>query len=366
MLKCLKNITKSEFNYIKNHEITIYEKLDMFYFNVLLTENNTTILKSNHHIIDKIDRIVNSTYSTINDFVESNINTNKKEIINKFGECIIGFFYCPVEKPVNIDYSSSHLVNKFILGNIKSLLDNKKIEENGYLDIEYFKSDKYQVFPYPEFGFIGKLESDTYGKKLFESYINNEISDQEFIKFICDPSTLYLNTDPYLDKRTYSGLNPNEIEGIILKTDKFSFQVLNNYDNSQFESKVDYYDRLLKDFINWYVFSNISIDITKDYIDSVSQIFIEYVNNSNFLKNYRYDANTLSPSINSYIADLDYSLINNDMVKVICKYNELYKNIYRILIHNLRYKKSPKESKFLKENDFKLWNELVDKINQIF
>lgn len=239
MLRELKSISNYERKYISEHECTVYEKLDMFYFNVLITESTCTVLKSNHHIIDKIDCIINSIYTDINNFVNTNIIKNKANILQKYGECLVGFFYCPNNKPVNTDYKDNIIVGKYILGNIKSLITNKKFEEEPYVDMEYFNSDEYPILSYPEIGYIGITKEWKEYQDLLDSYIDNNISDSDFITNLISGRLT-----------TFSHLDPSEIEGIIIRCDKYAFQVLNHKSNKTIDNKLEYYDMFLKDFIN--------------------------------------------------------------------------------------------------------------------
>lgn len=369
MLRDFNKVTKSELNYFYSHEIHIYEKLDMFYFNVIVMENGCTILKSNHHIIDKIDCIVNSVYTDISNFVNKYIIANKPKILKNFGECIVGFFYCPVEQPFMIAYKNSPCVGKFILSNIKSLITNETIKVDQ-TDSTYFAPESV-LCTYPEIVSLkfDSLNKDTYLniKSIFVNYIKGNITGNECISTLLKAVSDIVKEYDEDFCTTFTKIPESEIEGIVIKFGKYSFQILNK-EPEQIDAppRLHIYDELIKDFLNWYVLSDNDISIEDDYITTVSKLFINYVNSADFPKNYKGSPDNFLPAITSYTADLDYNLINNDTVKVLCKYNELFKNIYRIFIHNLRYTKNVRPSQFLNEDDFALWNEIVNKINPVY
>ena len=133
MLKNLSDATAADLKCLMANECVIYEKLDTFYFNVMITMSGCTVLKSNHRIIDDVDMAVNSMYSDITAFVRSNIAPVKDKITERYGDIMVGIFYFPCEKPGRSDYTGTNMPGSFVIGNVKMMMTEKHIDDVDYL-----------------------------------------------------------------------------------------------------------------------------------------------------------------------------------------------------------------------------------------
>ncbi len=96
MIKELRNISPNELDELLKEGFEVYEKLDMYYFRVEVTKVGAIPLKgSTENVISDIDCITNKMFKDICNFVEENINPLRNEIISKYGEIRLGFFYNP-------------------------------------------------------------------------------------------------------------------------------------------------------------------------------------------------------------------------------------------------------------------------------
>ena len=130
--------------------------------------------------------------------------------------------------------------------------------------------------------------------------------------------------------------------------------------------KVLYYPAVLENFCH-VVNNNVDIDSIvsgdKEYVDIIYDLFMEYINNTNIFKKMYIEDEDLLPPNSGYIGDIDYDSLP-PTVKVICKVNNTYKNILRILL--ITFNRSVFDNKFKnfnRETREKLTN-ILFKINR--
>lgn len=70
------------------------------------------------------------------------------------------------------------------------------------------------------------------------------------------------------------------------------------------------------------------------------------------MKDFTGDPDDLTPSVNTYIPEPDYSVFPDETVKTICKCSRLATNIFKIMLHGLRYRKNVRRSSYLNADDF--------------
>ena len=341
----IKDIQIVSDSYSFDNSVQLFEKLNMFYFKVLVGQNSCTILSHKHKIISISDRIINSMWDDIKQFVDTNID-NKRDIITSLhNQVIIGFFYCPCEKPLNISYpnflNTGIMNNAIIINNVKS--DGKDIDVTDFcknvnlLNIRGIGGGPKMLFRNDFINYINLYAHKTIDKNELISAAKN---------FTC----------------SYSGNEIDDIEGIIIKDNKNIYQIIfNDTKDTQIYDRTIFND-VLNDFINKWPQIKIKdyygASINERYLNIINDIFLQYVENSDLIKTID-DANALVPPGNHYIADLSYNLINNKSIETICKLNDVYKNVYRILFKGLNKHKKPNN-----EIDTDKWNNIIDTITK--
>lgn len=334
MIKEFKNITERDLAYMRTHKVTVVEKLDMIYFKVSITDTQVCALTSKNKQIGKVDCIVNSIYKDIVDFVSSNIESHHYELYKEFGNCNCGFFYKPVEKTCTIAYRNCS--DKFILGNLYT--QDKKLND------------------------IDK----------FASIINVSVLKPICVKdHICDFDDINNGIEivrKMTGGKTWSGNDIDDIEGIILSCGKMNYKITVTDTTPDIEktTKKLYRDTILENFCH-VVNNNVDIDSIvsgdKEYVDIIYDLFMEYINNTNIFKKMYIEDEDLLPPNSGYIGDIDYDSLP-PTVKVICKVNNTYKNILRILL--ITFNRSVFDNKFKnfnRETREKLTN-ILFKINR--
>lgn len=332
MLKNLSDATAADLKCLSSNECVIYEKLDTFYFNVMITISGCTVLKNNHRIIDDVDMAVNSMYSDITEFVKNHIVPNKDRIAEKYGDIIAGIFYFPCGKPGRTDYTETSMPGSFVIGNIKTMMTEKHVDDVSDL------ATMTGMRPYPV---IARMPAGKFTPDLINM----------------TPAEIILKTGG----KPFSGLDINKTEGIVIKSKCKTFQALNNrYEKpDEYQKKIDTYDDFVKHLCEWYILSDHETP-SGDYIENVTNLFIQFANESPYMKEYAGNPDDLTPSIGTYIPDPDYSLFPDETVKTICKCSRLATNIFKIMLHGLRYRKNIRKSSYMTTDDFLIWNKIVD------
>lgn len=336
MLKNLSDATAADLKCFMANECVIYEKLDTFYFNVMITMSGCTVLKSNHRIIDDVDMAVNSMYSDITAFVRSNIAPAKDKITERYGDIMVGIFYFPCEKPGRSDYTGTNMPGSFVIGNVKMMMTEKHIDDVDYL------AKTTGMLPYPVVVKIpaGKFTPDLIGMT---------------------PAEIVEKTGG----GSFSGLDMNKAEGIVIKSKCKTFQVLNDRPEKpdEYQKKIDVYDDFVKHLCEWYILSDHDIRPEGGYISNITNLFVRFTNENPYIKEFTGNPDDLTPSINTYTPEPDYSIFPDETVKTICKCSRLAANIFKIMLHGLRYHKNIRKSSCLSADDFLIWNKMVDDVS---
>ena len=340
MIKDIQTVSDS---YYFNNDIIVYEKLNMFYFKVVINSASCTILSHNHKIISESDIIINSIWKDVYEFVNITLKPKQELISNLYSSVIIGFLYCPVVKPLKIEYKHFYNVkndnNRFIISNVKDYNKNDINISDFCLSVNLLNIRGVGGGPV--------MTTNNNFIKLINDYAHKNINKCEFIHELKNANI-----------KSYSGNEIDDIEGIIIKNNKDIYQIiLNDTSDTKIYNRSDF-ELLLTDFIDTWKLINDNI-INDTYTNIICDIFLKYINKSNIITKIS-DPNNLIPPGNHYIGNISYELLNNDNIKTICELNDTYKNIFRILFNGLKhYKKKTKYSNM--SNDYiNSWNDIVN------
>lgn len=333
-MKNFSEITKDELLYLKSHPVEVRELLDMIRFTVKVgNDKSFSVLNSKGRPIGKSDCIVNSVNKEILDFAERFNPASHVEFYEAFGGCIIGFFYLPVNKTKQITYSSysrpvfilsDFYTNDKSLNNISDLLSY--VGECGF--------GNFSVSGYPII-------------KTFDCLPDSILPDDtnyNIIKSLCGEST-------------FSGNNIDDIEGVVISSGKLRFIVRLNDSSSEIErsTKLIYRDVIIEDFIKVITDEDLrnAVSSKSDYCDRIQELFLSYINKTDIFSTTVFEPEDLLPPMCGYFGDVSYEYLNST-VGFVCKRNELYKNILRILLISFDGKNKKKFYRFpeAKKNRF--------------
>ena len=125
------------------------------------------------------------------------------------------------------------------------------------------------------------------------------------------------------------------------------------------------YEYLLLAFLKFWRNNDLTSLIDQSYVKSVCHLFNAFIHeekNTHIIEN-NVDISGLENPCVGHRFDICYTNIPNEITVQLCKENELYKNIFKILLVNLRKKKSSKNTVLISENNIKEWNDIVKTID---
>lgn len=358
MIKDFFKISKKDLDYLMTHEFTVWEKLDMCYFRVEITKIGAIPLKgSTGRVISDIDCVTNSLYKDICDFVNKNVNPIRNQIIDEYGEGYIGFFFLPVTEYHKINYT--HLKPKTVILSDWSY-DIKMNDDKGYFRIlDLAKLLRVEQPPLVTTWNTSDEDNISYMHKDFsyvvQAYLEN--TDEDATHTLLN----YLMGNPYGPSGNYV----SSIEGLIIRTDKFQYQIKINdtEDNIDKSTKLIYRDTLLNSIAEYYSKNKSSLDDVfnkeESYIDRVSKLFLSYIENTDLFAKFSIDPEDLLPPTSAYFGDIDFDMISDSNVKLICKYNEVNKNIFRLFLHTFAQKISEDKFSSLTDSTKAALNDLI-------
>ena len=358
MIKDFFKISKKDLDYLMTHEFTVWEKLDMCYFRVEITKIGAIPLKgSTGRVISDIDCVTNSLYKDICDFVNKNVNPIRNQIIDEYGEGYIGFFFLPVIKYHKINYT--HLKPKTVILSDWSY-DIKMNDDKEYFRIlDLTKLLRVEQPPLVTTWNTSDEDNISYMHKDFsyvlQAYLEN--TDEDTTRTLLN----YLMGNPYGPSGNYV----SSIEGLIIRTDKFQYQIKINdtEDNIDKSTKLIYRDTLLNSIAEYYSKNKSSLDDVfnkeESYIDRVSKLFLSYIENTDLFAKFSIDPEDLLPPTSAYFGDIDFDMISDSNVKLICKYNEVNKNIFRLFLHTFAQKISEDKFSSLTDSTKAALNDLI-------
>lgn len=346
MIKNIEKLREQSAKYIKDFMLncSIEEKIDTHYICVeVISKNEIKIKKANGKEIDRVDLILNSMWSKL--FLDWNylLLSNKEWFENHVGYTI-KMFYFPCEKPINTLYDKDlRYLFDFVYYN-DSIYDAKEILSTIKFPDVYKIDYKCQ---------LNKISPSAI-RALYQHHIQKLLHGEEdftglFKRLIRDDSKIYAVNKP---------------EGYIFKYNKKIFQIENN--NISFEpQEKSSYEFLLSDFIKFSKMHSFPDKIVSSYTKTVCNLFNDYIVNGEKV-NHTIENNINIEGIeNPYIGakfDIGYEYIPNQVTKELCKESELYKNIFKVLLANLRKGKDETHCIFLTKKEVDDWNMIMKSI----
>lgn len=325
MIKLFRNLSENEIRNFLSKEFSIVEKLDMIYFKVSVNHLGVFALKApKYTAVSDIDCICNSVYNNIVMFANS-LNEFKTDILSKYGECTLGFFYLPVHKTKVIDY--------YTIGENTFILSDVYLDKKSALPKSEILSDIHRMFCEVRSDILNSpgISIEVAGDDLINdviSLLNDNQDDTKVIKMILS----------YFDIETMSGLKYNEIEGLILRNNKEQYQLIANNTDVQLLKGVK---KMYRDIVLSHLAKEVITDqyihtlfnSKKTYLEKVCEVFLDFVNVTDVFTKYKFDEEDFLPPMTGYFGELDIESLPIEDVKTICKVNKVTRNILRMLLH---------------------------------
>ena len=343
MIKTVDQIKNKSVSFIKEfiNNCSIEEKIDAHYITIEITsKQNITIKKASGKIIDRTDMILNNMWG------ELVTDWNFIKLINKniFSQHIgynISMFFFPTNKPILTEYKKNikYLIDRITFNdeniNPDNFINQLKLKDKFNIQIKHnlpkiLKDDLLNSI-------TGETKDNINYTELFNNIINK------------DKNLLYAINEP---------------EGFIFKWNKSLYQLLYHERNKIIPEKTQY-EYLLCDFINYCKENEYQDKIQNSYVKTVCSLFNDYIVNWEEQKlniKHNIDINSIiSPSYNDNF-DIGYEYIPDIITINLCKKNELYKAIFKVLLANLKNNKDYKKCIYMNNHQVDKWNKIVKNI----
>ena len=349
MLKDISELVKKSENFVRTFisECSIEEKIDTYYVGVdIKSRNNIAFLKSNGKVIDRNDLIINEMWQQfINDWTFFK-SVNEEWFAQHVGYTIY-MFYFPCQKPLMTKYKDNirYLIDRVVYKGMKYSIEG----EMGNLNM----LDKFMIrFKHR---LTKNYDMDIIINELYETQTNSTITVDDVMKSIVSKDNMI-----WAD---------GEPEGYVLKYGKkYIYQILLNKESRVVKSEKSQYEYLLLDFINFWNDEETSSLLDANYIKTVCNLFNSYIINREKVSGKieaNIDVNSIQSPCLGHRFDMKYENIPDATTIALCKEKELYKNIFKILLVNLRREKDLKHCLLLNKASVGQWNEIVKVISNV-
>lgn len=341
MIKDISELKNKSLNFIKEfiNNCIIEEKIDTHYINIEITsKQNITVKKSSGKVIDRIDMILNNMWGNI--ITDWNfIKLLNQDFFSKHVGYNISLFYFPTSKPLLTEYKTDikYLIDRITYNNENINIDNFINQLN--LKNKFHINIKHNLNKTLSTDILNSINNET--KKTLNYY--------DLFLSIVDKSNLYALNKP---------------EGYIFKWKKYLYQLTYSMHEHIIPEKTQY-EYLLCDFINYCKTNNYQEKIQHNYVKTICTLFNDYIINweeqyHNITNNI--DINSIKAPTYNDNNDLGYEYIPDIITINLCKSNELYKCIFKILLANLRKGKDYKRCIYMNKQQVDKWNIIVKNI----
>ena len=344
MIKNITQIGNKPVSFIKEfiNNCTIEEKIDTHYVIVEITSKQTiTIKKATGKVVDRVDMILNSMWSQL--VTDWNfIKLANQDLFKEHVGYNISMFYFPSNKPLLTEYPN----------NIKYLIDritynDENINPDSFINKIRLK-DKFNI----------SIKHNL--KKLLtnDNIINLIQNINGDTKLHYDYNNLFYEL---IDK---SDILAKEPEGYIFKWKKNLYQLIFN-NRERINPEKTQYEYLLCDFVSYCKSIKYQDKIHHSYVKTVCALFNDYIinweeQNHNIENNI--DINSIqSPTLGTSF-DMGYEYIPDIITMNLCKSNELYKSIFKVLLANLRRGKDNSKCIYMNKKQVDDWNIIMKNI----
>ncbi len=347
MIKNIELLRKKSPDFIRKFfsGCTVEEKIDTYYVCVeIASKNNVFFKKSSGKVIDRSDLIVNEMWQRfVNDWKHLQL------VNDDWFEEHIGYkfhmFYFPCSKPILTQYPDniSYIIDRVEFNNVivedaESVFSGMNMVDKFNIAFKHLLVKKDDISE-PVDGFIsGSGELSEYAKGIIDF----------------DKSVIFATEKP---------------EGFIFKYGKkHIYQTCSNDDARVASAEKTQYEYLLVNFTKFWNSDESVVDcLNQSYTKSVCNLFNKFIAKEKETKEIEnnIDASSLeSPCVGKRF-DICYVNIPDEQSVALCKESELYKNIFKILLINLKRTKDMEHSIMFTKKNIEDWNMIVRTIQNV-
>lgn len=356
MINSISKLKEHSFKYIKEfmEGCTIEEKIDAHYVSVMVTSpTQLKFFKSSGKEIDRVDLILNAMWNRL--FMDWNyLLISDREWFSSHVGATIYMFYLPTSKPILTEYEDGlrYLIDRVVVG-------DRELGKDVVRNIKF--PNEYKVGYKTTLKKVSPEEVD----EIYDKNIPNMVGDMDFKHIMRELVAK--------DAKPLSKGNP---EGYIYKfRNKIYQDVLDDStrhvdkgyapDNRKVDKERTSYEFLLSTFIKYCRTMDYTDKINISYTKTICNIFNDFIINyekvnGNLARNI--DMESIECPYLGERFDICYEYIPNPITKSICRENVFYKNIFKVLLANLRKGKEYKHCIYMNRMEVDQWNELVKAI----
>lgn len=342
MLKDINELRNKRLEFIRDflNECSIKEKIDTYYVSVeIISKNNIIFKKSNGREIDRSDMILNSMWDKFKNDWNYFRMVNDEWFSNHIGYKIFMFFF-PCKKPILTEYKDNitYIIDRIVYGTTtiepETLMTGMKMIDD--FNIKFNKKLKKNEF---DTNIIAERIYKKDSSESVESIFLNEVINQD---------------DIFAQDRP---------EGYVLKKGKHIYQL--SFDNKADRIVVpekSQYEFLLNDFMRYWNQHELWMTIDNSYIKSVCLMFNSYILNKEQPSNFIRDNINITSIMNPYIGKrfpMNYDYIPDKLTVTLCQENELYENIFKVLLVNMKHEKKVQHCILMDYKNVEEWNGIV-------
>ena len=334
-MRNISEITEKNLTLFCEKGFELQEKLDMPFYKIKVAEEFDVLFKKGVSVSYE-DRIVSSCVNEIYSFAYNFILPKKDYIISNVGECEIGLFV-NCGKSNRIDYTN--VPSKFILGSIR--LEGER--------------DNYEV---------ARQDAEEFILETFDGLIASRpviavyegIAREEIIELF-EPEGLSM----------WSGLDYKDSAGVVFRNGGVAYQIQPTVSVMVSETDKTFNkmgrDLILKTFADYADKDNLP---EGSYSDCVCWLCLKFIPQLGYkLGQLKIDAAELVPPGQAAAGGMVYDLIKSSTLRVMCKQNELIRNVLSILLMGLKNKRTTYvDSLIFSDSDRVKIRGLVDKLKE--
>lgn len=316
----------------------VIEKINAHYVKVTIQSPTSVICKKGTgEEITLVDMVLNKMWANFHeDWFCISSNPAFKEFAKEYVGCTLCMYYFPVHNPLGTEYDF-HTQRCYV---INQVYDNQYQRELS-LDLAFNELSR-------NLGVSGK--TDIYGR--YTILKNKKLKFNDDIRKVIEnynSSTIITDIINNIDKTNIIAKNKENAD-IILKYEKQQYQITSTdtsdscgtLDNKERSS----YEFVLCDFVKFFMSNNMMVKLRGTYINIVCYLFNEYITKHEALTGYiekNVDPENLEPPHIGYkhgdFISIAYGV--NPLTVSLCD-NPLYRNIFKLLLANLKIFKKAK------------------------
>jgi hypothetical protein len=344
-----KKYGEKELREILNRPVRITEKFDAFRFSFEKSAKTYKLFfygKNGKTSISKIDRTLSDLYESAINYIESLPYEIRKDLPVRHR---FGFSWFPTSKPIHTEYERRPK-NGLILTDI-TIRDRK-----NDVTREVTESEVYERY--------AKILNVEYAKPVFEGILDESIVNT-LISIGKNHQVPGLLTESFDTKGYLNQIHPN-VEALIFESENQLFKVSQNEEHIISEKRSHMFDILLLDILEHLETYNIlgtrcvSTSIDEAYIETVSEIFNDYVDKRG--KNYL-ESGMKKPVFLEKTGKFNNKWIKNPKTRAIIEKNSQYEYLLSVFIANLRKPKFA--SGLLNESVANRFNSKIEEIDKV-